>query len=153
QPDEFLTDADAALPAVIDPDEGAIEAAQKRGLLRRTLISWGGLFWSAAGGFAALAFGLWFDRLIRDLFNRSTTLGTIGLALAGLALLALIVLLVRELTAIYRQTHIARLHIALAEARATDDRNAARTRVGELAALYAHRPETATPRALLKELV
>jgi putative membrane protein len=64
-----------------------------------------------------------------------------------------VVLLVRELTAIYRQTHIARLHIALAEARAADDRDAARTRVGELAALYAHRPETATPRALLKELV
>jgi len=153
QSDAFLAVAESALPVSLDPEEGAVEVAQKRGLLRRTLFSWGGLFWSAAGGLAALALGLWFDRLIRDLFDRSTTLGTIGLALAGFALLALVVLLVRELTAIYRQTHIARLHIALAEARAADDRNAARTRVGELAALYAHRPETATPRALLKELV
>ena len=60
------------------------------------------MFWSAATGLAALTLGLWFDRLIRDLFDRSTALGTIGLALAGLALAALIVLLVRELTAIYR---------------------------------------------------
>jgi putative membrane protein len=153
QPDAFSAAIDPALPAVLDPEEGAIEVAQKRGLLRRTLVSWGGLFWSAAGGLAALALGLWFDRLIRDLFDRSTTLGTIGLVLAGFALLALIVLLVRELTAIYRQTHIARLHIALAEARTADDRDTARTRVAELAALYAHRAETATPRALLRDLI
>jgi putative membrane protein len=153
QPDAFSPAIDPALLAVLDPEEGAIEIAQKRGLLRRTLVSWGGLFWSAAGGLAALTLGLWFDRLIHDLFDRSTTLGMIGLVLAGFALLALIVLLVRELTAIYRQTHIARLHIALAEARAADDRDAARTRVAELAALYAHRPETATPRALVRDLI
>jgi putative membrane protein len=152
QPDAF-GEAEMALPSVLDPEESAVEVAQKRGLLRRTLISWGGLFWSAAGGLAALALGLWFERLIRDLFDRSTTLGTMGLGLAGLALVALIVLLVRELTAIYRQTHIARLHIALAEARAADDRDAARGRLAELAALYVHRPETATPRALVKDLV
>jgi putative membrane protein len=152
QSDVFLASADPALPAVLDADEGAIEVAQKRGLLRRTLVSWGGLFWSAAGGLAALTLGLWFDRLIRDLFDRSTALGTIGLVFAGLALVALIVLLVRELTAIYRQTHIARLHIAFAEARATDDRDAARSRIGELIAVYAHRPETAAPRALLNDL-
>jgi putative membrane protein len=152
QSDVFLASADPALPTVLDSDEGAIEAAQKRGLLRRTLFSWGGLFWSAAGGLAALTLGLWFDRLIRDLFDRSTALGTVGLVLAGLALVALIVLLVRELTAIYRQTHIARLHIAFAEARAADDRDAARSRIAELIAVYAHRAETAAPRALLNEL-
>jgi putative membrane protein len=152
QSDAFLAADDRAVPAELDPEEGAVEVAQKRGLLRRTIFSWGGLFWSAAGGLATLALGVWFDRLIRDLFDRSTTLGTFGLALAGLALVALIVLLVREVAAIYRQTHIARLHIALAEARATDDRDAARTRVAELAALYAVRPQTATARALLKEL-
>jgi putative membrane protein len=153
QPDAFLSAAESGLPITLDAEEGAIEVAQKRGLLRRTLVSWAGLFWSAAGGLAALALGLWFDRLLRDLFDRSTTLGTIGLVLAGFALLSLIVVLVRELTAIYRQTHIARLHIALAEARAADDREAARTRVGELASLYANRPQTATARALLKDLV
>jgi len=153
QPDAFLSVTEPGLPIALDTEEGAIEVAQKRGLLRRTFVSWAGLFWSAAGGLAALALGLWFDRLLRDLFDRSTTLGTIGLALAGFALLSLIVVLVRELTAIYRQTHIARLHIGLAEARAADDREAARTRVGELAALYANRPQTATARALLKELV
>jgi putative membrane protein len=153
QPDAFVSTGEAGLPAVLDPEEGAIEAAQKRGVLRRTIVSWGGLFWSAASGLVALALGLWFDRLIRDFFDRSTALGTIALVLAGLALAALIVLLVRELRAIFRQTHIARMHIAFAEARAADDRDAARRRVDELVALYAHRPQTATPRALLKDLV
>ncbi|GAC1562183.1 MAG: hypothetical protein NVS2B5_27000 [Beijerinckiaceae bacterium] len=150
QPDAFLSEV--ALPVALDPEEGAIEVAQKRGLLRRTLFSWGGLFWSAAGGLASLALGLWFDRLIRDLFDRSTTLGTIGLALAGVALLALVILAVRELTAVFRQTRIARLHIALAEARAADDRDDARLRVTELAALYLTRPELAEPRALVESV-
>jgi hypothetical protein len=39
-----------AAGSLLDPEEGAVEVAQKRGLLRRTLFSWGGLFWSAAAG-------------------------------------------------------------------------------------------------------
>jgi putative membrane protein len=67
-------------------------------------------------------------------------------------LLALLVLAGREIHAIFRQRHIALLHIALARAHEADDRDAAREEVGELAALYENRPETANARKSLADL-
>ena len=43
QPDAF------EMEGVIEPEEAAIEAAQKRGIMARRALSWGGLFWSALG--------------------------------------------------------------------------------------------------------
>jgi putative membrane protein len=37
------------MEGVIEPEEAAIEAAQKRGIMARRALSWGGLFWSALG--------------------------------------------------------------------------------------------------------
>ena len=150
QPDVFA-------PARIDPtepatEEQAIEVAQANGLLRRTLISWGGLFWSALGGLASLAAGLWVTRVIDDLFARAPALGYVGLALAALALLAVMALAVREGRAIGRQRRIAQLHVACAQAHAADDRDAARRALAELVALYADRPDTARARTLLNDL-
>ena len=99
-----------------------------------------------------LALGLWFDNLVESLFARAPALAWIGVALAALALLALAVLAGRETVAILRQRHIAKLHIALAAARAEDDRAAARRLVRDLAALYARRPESARARAGLAAL-
>lgn len=137
-----------------DPEEAeaAVEAAQKKGLLRSVLISWGGLFWSALGGLLSLALSLWIARLVEDLFAWSALLGTLGLALAGAALTALLVLAAREIAAIARQNRIAKLHVALAEARSSDDVNAARARLRELCKLYENRPETARARALVLDL-
>ena len=151
-PDPFAFDALA-----MEPDERAVETAQKRGIVRRSLLSWGGLFWSALGGLVSLGFGLWMTKLVDDLFARSATFGFIGLALAGLAILALLVLAGREMVAIGRQRHIARLHQDFAKARAADDQPLARTLVAELATLYATRPDTARARkdvlALRDEIV
>ena len=150
QPDVFA-------PAVIDPtepasDEEAVEVAQKKGLLARTLISWGGLFWSALGGLASLAIGLWVTRIVDDLFARVPALGWVAVALAGLAMLAVLALGFREWRAVARQRRIATLHIACATAHAADDRDDARKALADLTALYAERPETARARALVKEL-
>ena len=79
-------------------------------------------------------------------------LGWIGLALAGLALLAMLALATRELRAIGRQRRIAELHIACAQAHDADDGVAARGVLQHLATLYAARPETARARRLVKEL-
>src|SRR5450631_433566 len=102
-----------ALMAAPDAGEAAVEAAQKQGVAARSLMSWGGLFWSALGGLVSLAFSLWLTRLIDDLFSWSPLFGLIGLALAGLAGTALVVLALREFGAILRQRHIAELHIGL----------------------------------------
>jgi putative membrane protein len=133
----------------IDDDEQAIEAAQISGLLRRYVISWGGLLLSSLAGLISLAMGLWLTQLVEDLFQRSAFFGTLGLVLAGAFVCAAAFLLVREIRAMLRQNRIAKLHIALAEARANDDTKAARSRLRDLCKLYEGRPETARARALV----
>src|SRR5271165_1235784 len=44
--------------------EAAVEIAERRGILRRSLISWGGLLASALGGLFSLAVGLWLTQLV-----------------------------------------------------------------------------------------
>jgi putative membrane protein len=141
-----------ALMAAPDAGEAAVEAAQKQGVAARSLMSWGGLFWSALGGLVSLAFSLWLTRLIDDLFSWSPLFGLIGLALAGLAGTALVVLALREFGAILRQRHIAELHIGLARAREKDDFKEARRLVGQLSSLYATRPESSRARGQLRQL-
>ena len=131
---------DAFAPSAISEGELAVESAQKQGFLAKWRMTWGGLLWSALGGLVSLSAGLWVTRLVDDLFTRAAGFGWLALALAGLALLAALALAIREFAAIARQRKIARLHMALAQARAGDDRVAARRGVTELASLYAARP-------------
>ncbi len=132
--------------------EAAVEIAQRRGMVARTFLSWGGLFWSAFGGLLTLALGLWADQLVRDLFARTPALGWIGVSLLAALVVAMLVLGAREMLAVSRQKRIATLHAALAAARAADDRDAARRLLRELSALYEVRPETAQARANVDEL-
>ncbi|MGA8171567.1 MAG: TIGR01620 family protein [Methylocystis sp.] len=136
----------------LDADEQAIEEAQAGGLLGRFMLSWGGMFWSALTGLISLAVTLWVTKLVEDLFAQSAILGAIGFALAGILIVAALILLTREIRAMMRQGKIAKLHIALAKARADDDRAAARERLVELCQLYEKRPETGQARARLLEL-
>lgn len=149
--DPYEAEAKALLDAR-DTSEEAVEAAQKQGVAARSLLSWGGLFWSAMAGLVSLAFGLWLTRLIDDLFAWSAPIGLIGLVLAGAALAALLVLAAREISGILRQRHIAELHIGLARAREKDDFKEARRLVGQLSTLYSARPETAQARGHLRQL-
>ncbi|MBI3275385.1 MAG: TIGR01620 family protein [Methylocystis sp.] len=148
QADVFAPELGEA-PRGLDEEERAVETAQRRGLLRHFVVSWGGLFWSALSGLVSLAAALWVTHVVEDLFARSALLGTLGLALAGAVMLALSVLLAREIGAMARQNRIAKLHIALAEARTNDDLKAARARLHELCRLYENRPETGRARALV----
>jgi putative membrane protein len=141
-----------ALAATADPQEQAVEAAQKRGVVARSVFSWSGLFWSAVSGLVSLAIGLWLTRLVDDLFERSLTFGIIGIVLAALALLALLVMAGLEFFSIARQRRIAELHIGFADARARDDTARARKLIKELAGLYAARPSSARARAHLADL-
>jgi putative membrane protein len=145
-PVEIMPDPFAMEGLEIEPEERAVEIAQKRGIFRRSLLSWGGLFWSALGGLVSLGIGLWVTKLVDDLFARSATFGSIGLGLAALAVLALLVLSGREMIAIGRQRHIAKMHQDFAAAHARDDQARARVLVGDLASLYEKRPDTARAR-------
>ena len=158
-PDAFAAEAmaEAARRDSSGNADATVLEAQKEGIIRRTLLSWGGLFWSALTSLLLFALGLWFTSLVEDMFRRSQTLGYIGLALVGLLALALLVLLIRELRAIARQRHIARMHMDIAAARQADDTRAARTLMKDLMSLYGTRPDTARARehvsALTQEIV
>lgn len=136
----------------LDADEQAVEEAQAGGLLRRFLLSWGGVFWSALTGLISLAVTLWVTKLVEDLFAHSALLGTIGFGLAAALVVAALILFAREIRTMMRQNKIAKLHIALAKARADDDGKGARARLVELCGIYEARPETARARARVLEL-
>ncbi len=142
----------AGAEGTLDSDEQAVEEAQTSGLLRRFILSWGGVFWSALTGIVSLAVTMWLTNLVENLFVHSVILGTVGLVLAIALAVAALALFVREIRTMMRQNKIARLHIALAEARADDDGPAARERLVELCKIYESRPETGEARARVKEL-
>lgn len=158
-PDAYAAEPAAAASANTSTEEGdaAVVEAQKLGVIKRTLMSWGGLFWSALTSLLLLALGLWFTKLVEDMFARSSTLGYVGLGLIALLVLALLVLLIRELRAIMRQRHIAQMHIDIGIARTADDTNTARALMKDLLSLYGARPDTARARehvaALTKEII
>jgi putative membrane protein len=147
QEDAYAQETALLFAAGLPDGEAAVEIALAQGVERRRRPGWGSLFSSALGGLVSLAFGLWISRLIEDLFARAAGLGWFGVGLLALLGVAVLALAVREAVGVFRQAKVARLHQALAAARLADDRNAARTYVGEVAALYAARPETARGRA------
>jgi putative membrane protein len=107
--------------------------------------------WSA-GLLLSLAVGLWTERLVRELFERSDWLGWLGLGLAVVALVALLVIVARETFALSRLASVARLHERGREAIAANDPKKARALVDELIVFVAAQPETAAGRRALEDL-
>jgi putative membrane protein len=157
QPDYYEAEAVQAVQAAqaaaaAEPAERVTEAAQAEGFVRKRGWSWGGVLLSALGALVSLAIGLWLDTLIEGLFAKSKALGLLGFGLAGLVLVAVGVLVAREVSVLFKQRAIARLHRALAIAHQNDDVGMAKQRVAELASLYADKPEMDAARKRLKEL-
>jgi putative membrane protein len=141
-----------ALISAQDRGAASVKAQKKRSFAKSSLLSWAGLFWSATGGLVSLAFGLWLARLIEDLFSWYPAFGVIGLALAGLAGTALLVLGVREVSGFLRQRHISDLHAELGLAREKNDFDGARRLTRQLSELYSGKPEAVHARNQLREL-
>jgi putative membrane protein len=135
----------------IDETERDIEAAQRTGMLARWRPRFSTLVWAGLSGLVSLGLGLWTNDLIENLFARARSLGIVSLVFAAALIAGLFGLAIREAAALFRQARIAELHAALARARASDDRDAARALVGRLVALYARRPETARARVEVEE--
>lgn len=153
EPVADFVEMEAAAAAPVDPTEQAIEVAQRRGITRSAFVSWGGLFFSAVGGFVLVALGNWAVGLIDSFFARSRLLGIVGLALGGLAVLALVVLAAREIWGLLRQSRIAHLHMGFATARAADNREAARRLVAALAAMQTKRRQSARVAELTHQII
>jgi putative membrane protein len=116
-----------------DGDELALPAIPETAPRRRR-FPWATLFWSALSGLVSLASGLAVVHLVEDLFARTQWLGWFGLALAAMVALALLVIVAREATGLFRLAAIEKLRARAVTVIATDDREGARTLVRELLA-------------------
>lgn len=116
----------------------------------RKRFPWGAIFWSALGGLVSLGAGLAATRLIEDLYARAQWLGTLGLALGGLALLALLVIVAKEIAGLLRLRTIETLRGRAEAAIAADDRDAARGIVRELSSVLSGAPQLAHGRRELE---
>lgn len=111
---------------------------------------WRKILLGAAGGLISLAIGLAVTKLIEDLFARFAFLGWIGVALAGLALLALLVIAAREIAGLSRLAKIDKLRARATETLTTDSRADGQTILRDLLAIESRVPHLARSRAKLE---
>lgn len=143
-------------------EEPTIEEAELDALASREALAeppprrgWriGRLFLAAAGVLVTLAVGIAVSELVNALFARAAWLGWTGLVVAALAGIALLALVIREVAGLWRLAHVTRLRSEAEEAAARDDREAARHVARQVIALYARRPESAQGRSNLSRHV
>ncbi|KKX33868.1 TIGR01620 family protein [Rhizobium sp. LC145] len=130
-------------PAELSPE--AIPMAEPR----RRKFSFANLALAAFGTFLSLAFGLWADRVVRDLFTRADWLGYAALTALGLGLIGLLVVVGREILGIMRLSAVQTLKAEAEEAIAAPRPAPARAVTAKLVRVLSHRAETAKGRATL----
>lgn len=130
-----------------DIDQAALPVARPR----RHRFSFGKLALGAIGVLVSLAFGLWADQLIHNLFSRSDWLGYTASIALGVAVFAVLVLVGREVFGIMRLNAVQSLKADALEASMQKKASAARSVISRLTAVLSHRAETAKGRAALKD--
>ena len=113
-------------------------------------IRWAMLFLFALGGLLLLAMGVAVSDLITDLLARNPELGWLGLGFAILAMVSLLVIAVRETTALMRLAKVEKLRQRAAGLIVSDDRIEARALMHELLALTRKMPHLARGRTDLE---
>lgn len=114
-------------------------------------FGWATLLWVAIGGLVLLGLGLGISNLVEDLFNRSQSLGYIGLVFAGAAVIALMVIILREALSLARLETIEKLHERANAALVSDDRKESDTIVRDLLKIAHDNPRLARARATLQD--
>ena len=140
---------DETLEALEPVQADAHQAVETIAHPRHRGMRWGRLALSAGGAIVALALGIAFDTLIRDLFARAEWLGWLSVGLIALFVLALLAILGRELAGLFRLKRLARLRLQGDEAAARNDRDEAAVMLAALLRLYGDRPDTAKARRLV----
>ncbi len=140
----------SAIDVFDEPELALAPPALPRARSHRSVLP--AVFATALGTLVSLAFGLWADALIRELFSRAEWLGWVGAGAAVLVVVAVAVILGRELFALRRLASVEAMRGRASAAIARDDAGAARTLLAEVEALLAGKPETAAGRKALGEL-
>ena len=142
---DVTPDSDEFHDHLYEADEAILKPSRKKGW------SLSGFFWSALTGVLMLAVGLWLDQLVRDLFARWDYLGWVGIALIGVAVLALFFFLLREFLAMRRLSHLDKMREKVAELYEDGDRKKAMAVANDLLHLYAKQPSLFRARQTLKQ--
>lgn len=132
--DIFALPVDEAASAAVAPEP------RRKGRFWRGLALWSG------GTLVSLGLALAAERLIRDLFARYEWLGWAGLGLLALFVLALAILVAREILGLLRLRTLDKLRESAILAIAGDNLPQARAISNELMGLYAGRPDLARAR-------
>ena len=139
-PEELPVEGEAAAEA---PEAGLPAQRKRRG------VPWGALFWSALSGLVLMGLGLAVTSFVEDLFARAPWLGTVGLALALIAGLALLAVIVREIAGLVRLAAVESLRNRAVEIIASDDREAGKALTTALLSHTRRIPRLARARARL----
>jgi putative membrane protein len=131
------------------PDELGADAIPLAEPRRRRRFSFAGLAAAAFATFLSLAFALWADRIVSDLFARSDWLGYAALVALCLGVIGLLAMVGRELVGIARLSAVQSLKADAAEAASAAHAQQARKVVDRLVTLLGHRAETARGRTAL----
>lgn len=106
-------------------------------------LKWGAIFVSAVGALISLGIGLWFTQLVEDLFARSEWLGWTASGLMGLAALALIIIIFREIIAVARLRRLTELRGNAEQALLSG--KGGKTAAGRIRSFYEGRKDMAWP--------
>lgn len=142
----FANRGDVAVVPEVEPIEAEVAPTPQP---TRRRFSWGSLFVAALSGLLALSITVWAEQTIRWLLALNPAVGIAALICAGVAALALLVMLLRVLRDILRERRVEALRERAVAALAESDLAKARSVAGDLDKLYALRPETAKGRAEL----
>ncbi|MBU4530440.1 MAG: TIGR01620 family protein [Hoeflea sp.] len=119
---------------------------------RRRRLTAGKILTASLGFLLLLALGVWTDSLIRDLFDRLPWLGWVAFGAAVIAVLALIVLAIREFIGLRRLAQVANLRDSIAAKSKSATAKEARALSAEVVAQIAANPLSARGRKSLKAL-
>ena len=114
-------------------------------------FGWATLLWVALAGLVLMGLGLGISNLVEDLFNRSQSLGYIGLVFASVAVLALLVIILREVLSLARLETIEKLHERANAVLISDDRKESDAIVRDLLKIARDNPRLARARATLQD--
>jgi putative membrane protein len=138
----------------LNSDGGAIEdgrIARPTATNLKSGFRWGALFFAAMFGLATLSFSVSFANFVAGVLTRNDWIGWTAAVLAGLAAVAALVIIMRELIGLLRLGKLSRFRRDAEKAIADNDPKKERAVVRDLTVLLANRPDLRWGIARLKE--
>jgi len=124
-----------------ETDEGDLIVMAPAPLPKPRRFRWGAILMGALFLLVSMWAGLAVTQLVEDFFARSPALGWVALGVAGIAALAALVIIAREIWALARLRRIEHIQVDAAHAINTDDAAAAKRAIDQLKSLYAGRAD------------